>query len=237
MAKSSLSSLQDACKTAALVNPKNYKKDKKGRLVPNKKIIGKLCPDNCNNRGRCVNGKCRCFKGYASSDCSVNKRLPPKLTYMQSKGMCDLRKRGCRFESMHGQGFWEGHINCHIQKARVGIGECSCNSNFVRVVLAAGREKEGELEYLHRKSRCEMVIGGDDISSDIITLGTCFSMFVYVRARFRFAMIGGNLTAQSMESPRRIGGGIQIPETYCSCRLSFLFPPCRSGVPESLLAG
>ena len=134
MAKSSLSSLQDACKTAALVNPKNYKKDKKGRLVPNKNIIGKLCPDNCNNRGRCVNGKCRCFKGYASSDCSVNKRLPPKLTYMQSKGMCDLRKRGCRFESMHGRGFWEGHINCHIQKARVGIGECSCNSNFVRVV-------------------------------------------------------------------------------------------------------
>ena len=164
MAKSSLSSLQDACKTAALVNPKNYKKDKKGRLVPNKKIIGKLCPDNCNNRGRCVNGKCRCFKGYASSDCSVNKRLPPKLTYMQSKGMCDLRKRGCRFESMHGRGFWEGHINCHIQKARVGIGECSCNSNFVRVILAAGREKEGELEYLHRKSRCEMVIGGDDIT-------------------------------------------------------------------------
>ena len=40
-----------------------------------------------------------------------------------------------------------------------------------------------------------MVIGGDDINSDIITLGTCFSMFVYIRAGFRFAMIGGNLTA------------------------------------------
>ena len=50
--------------------------------------------------------------------------------------------------------------------------------------LAAGREKEGELattslklEYLHRKSRCEMLIGGDDISSDVITLGTCFHVF------------------------------------------------------------
>ena len=47
--------------------------------------------------------------------------------------------------------------------------------------LAAGREKEGELattslkfEYLHRKSRCEMLIGGDGISNDVITLGTCF---------------------------------------------------------------
>ena len=58
--------------------------------------------------------------------------------------------------------------------------------------LAAGRDKKGELattslefEYLHRKSRCEMLIGGDDISNDVITLGTCFSMFVYIRADWR----------------------------------------------------
>ena len=67
----------------------------------------------------------------------------------------------------------------------------------LRGALAAGPEKEGELattslefEYLHGKSRCEMLIGGDDISNDVITLGTCFSMFVYIRARFRFALIG-----------------------------------------------
>ena len=57
-----------------------------------------------------------------------------------------------------------------------------------------------------------MLIGGDDISNDVITLGTCFSMFVYFRPRFRFALIGGNLTAQSTGSQRGIGGGIQIPE-------------------------
>ena len=41
--------------------------------------------------------------------------------------------------------------------------------------LAAGGEKEGELAttslefvYLHRKSRCEMLIDGDDISNDVI---------------------------------------------------------------------
>ena len=58
-----------------------------------------------------------------------------------------------------------------------------------------------------------MVIGGDDISGDIITLGTCFSMFVYIRASFRFSMIGGNLTAQSTGSHRGFAGGIQIPVT------------------------
>ena len=75
----------------------------------------------------------------------------------------------------------------------------------------AGRKKKGELatmslefEYLHRKSRCELLIGGgDNISNDGITLGTCFSMFVYIRARFRLALSGRNLTAQSTGSRRR----------------------------------
>ena len=57
-----------------------------------------------------------------------------------------------------------------------------------------------------------MLIGGDDFSIDVITLGTCFSMFVYIRARFRFALIGENLTAQSTGSQRGMGGGIKIPE-------------------------
>ena len=67
-------------------------------------------------------------------------------------------------------------------------------------------EEEGELtttslevEYLHRKSRCKVLIGRDDINTD--------------GARFCFALIGGNLTAQWTGSHRGIGGGIQSPET------------------------
>ena len=58
-----------------------------------------------------------------------------------------------------------------------------------------------------------MLIGGDDISNDVITLDNCFSLFVYIRARFRFPLIGGNLTAQSTVSHRGIAGGIQNSET------------------------
>ena len=58
-----------------------------------------------------------------------------------------------------------------------------------------------------------MLIGGDDISNDVITLGTCFSMFVYIRACFRFPLIGENLTAQATRSHRAVGGEIQLPET------------------------
>ena len=47
--------------------------------------------------------------------------------------------------------------------------------------LATRREKEGgltttslEFEYLHWKSQCEMLIDGDDISNDVITLWHVF---------------------------------------------------------------
>ncbi|XP_060917162.1 tenascin-like isoform X3 [Labrus mixtus] len=29
------------------------------------------CPDNCQNRGRCSDGKCECFKGFGGDDCSL----------------------------------------------------------------------------------------------------------------------------------------------------------------------
>ena len=58
-----------------------------------------------------------------------------------------------------------------------------------------------------------MPIGGDDISNDVITLGSCFSMVVYIRALFRFALIRQDLTAQSTGSHRGIRVRIQIPET------------------------
>ena len=77
-----------------------------------------------------------------------------------------------------------------------------------------GKRKESlQLKYLHRKSRCKMLISVNDLSNDVITSGTCFSMFGYMRARFRFELIGGNLIAQSTASLRGIGVGIHIPET------------------------
>ena len=101
--------------------------------------------------------------------------------------------------------------------------------------LVAGREKEGaclEFEYLHRKSRCKIMIGRDDISNDIVTLSTWFSMFVYICAHFCFVLIGRNLTAQLTGSHKI---GIQIPETHWM--ISFLSPTRRQRSPESLLSG
>ena len=82
-----------------------------------------------------------------------------------------------------------------------------------------------------------MLIGEDDISNDVITLGTYFSMFVEICVCFCFALIVRNLTAQLTGSHGGIGGGIQIPETSHSFQLSFLFLPRCQKAPESLLAG
>ena len=56
-----------------------------------------------------------------------------------------------------------------------------------------GQEKEGvlattslEFKYVHPKSRRKMLIGGHDIRNDIITLGMCFLMFVYIHTCFCF---------------------------------------------------
>ena len=72
-----------------------------------------------------------------------------------------------------------------------------------------------------------MLIGGDEISNDVHTLSTCFSMFVYIRTCFCFALIGGNLTAQSTGSAT---GGLEVQFKFQSAlKLSFLFPPhCQS---------
>ena len=55
-----------------------------------------------------------------------------------------------------------------------------------------------------------MLIGGDDVSDDIINLGTCFSMLVSICNRFHFP--GQVRSGQWTGSHRRIGGGIQILE-------------------------
>ena len=62
--------------------------------------------------------------------------------------------------------------------------------------LTAGREKEGELrttslefEYLHRKSLCEMLIVGDDISNNVVTVNW---LVFFNESLFTFALISAS---------------------------------------------
>ena len=94
----------------------------------------------------------------------------------------------------------------------------------LRGTLVAGREKEGELaNYVSgiRISTSKKPMQNADWLRwrkwwrhyPWRVLSRVFQCFLYIRVRFRFALIGGNLTAQLTGSHRGIGGRIQIPET------------------------
>jgi len=60
-------------------------------------------------------------------------------------------------------------------------------------------------------------------------------MFVYIRARFRFALIGENLKLS-----RRLATGeleMEFKFQRRNCKLFFPFPPRRQSAPDNLLAG
>ena len=64
-----------------------------------------------------------------------------------------------------------------------------------------------------------MLIGGDDISNNVIT-----PWYVYIPARFRFALIGGKLTAQTTG---RVTGELDVELKFqiCSRKPLLPFPP------------
>ena len=83
-----------------------------------------------------------------------------------------------------------------------GYDELACEQALRRAMAEGLERKENsvattslEFKHLYRKSRSqmprailwllEMLIGGDDISNVVITLDTCFSMFVYICAYWR----------------------------------------------------
>ena len=79
-----------------------------------------------------------------------------------------------------------------------------------------------------------MLIGRDDKSNDVITLGKCFSMIVYVRSSRWLTDIFKQLSPRWTTGDLKVG--FQIPEKQLQA-LGFLFSPRRQSAPESSLAG
>ena len=108
----------------------------------------------------------------------------------------------------------------------------------LRGPLTAGREKEGDLattplefEYLHRKSRCEILIGGDDISNyDAITLGAC-----HVNVCLHSRWLAEIWVLSRRGATGELEGEFKFQKR--SFKLSFFFPPHSQSAPESSLAG
>ena len=114
---------------------------------------------------------------------------------------------------------WKQHVAAHFfQMLTYSLDDKPASKLSGVCWWRGGKRKESLQLHLRNLNICiekvnvKMLIGRDDISNDIITLGTCFLKFVYIRAHCHFALIGGNLTTQSTGRHRGIGGGIEIPE-------------------------
>ena len=79
-----------------------------------------------------------------------------------------------------------------------------------------------------------MLIGEDDISNDLITLG----MFFF-KGLFTYALVSAShWLAEIWQLSWRVSTGeleVEFKFQRCSCKLSFLFPPHRQSILESLL--
>ncbi|XP_034039115.1 tenascin-N [Thalassophryne amazonica] len=85
-----------------------------------------ICPDDCNDNGRCVDGKCVCHQGYTGHNCS-QQMCPDNCN---DKGHCVDGKCIC-FQHFTGE-------TCSVQKCPSGCsgngrcvdGQCVCNKGF-----------------------------------------------------------------------------------------------------------
>uniref|UniRef100_A0A8C6SN45 Tenascin N n=1 Tax=Neogobius melanostomus TaxID=47308 RepID=A0A8C6SN45_9GOBI len=87
---------------------------------------GSTCPDDCNDNGRCVNGKCVCMEGYTGHDCS-QLACPDNCN---DKGQCVNGKCVC-FPHFTGE-------DCSVQRCpndcigngKCVDGQCVCDEGF-----------------------------------------------------------------------------------------------------------
>ena len=107
---------------------------------------------------------------------------------------------------------------------RVGKGRSTCN--YVSLIWISAS----------KKSMQNADLRSDDVSNDIITLGMCFSLFVYLH------LCSFLLRADWWKSDNSVDGEtreleVEFKFKRCSCKLSFLFPPHHQSALESLLSG
>ena len=88
-----------------------------------------------------------------------------------------------------------------------------------------------------KRTRCKMLIGGDDISNDAITIGACFHVFFNVCLHSRSFPLRADMQTSDSSVDGEPQGNERRKFQKRSCQLSFLFPPRGQSAPESLLAG
>ncbi|XP_071957013.1 von Willebrand factor D and EGF domain-containing protein-like [Antedon mediterranea] len=122
IAKDTILILQERCKVVLTKNPFYWEKTENGTLAPPTDILDKICVNECNGMGECVNGTCQCYDGLGGSDCSISLVEPPLVFAVLGDGICDVQERPCKSAKVFGKNFLEEmNITCHLQ--HIGVNE------------------------------------------------------------------------------------------------------------------
>ncbi|XP_052274252.1 von Willebrand factor D and EGF domain-containing protein-like isoform X4 [Dreissena polymorpha] len=80
------------------------------------------CPNDCDNHGQCMNGKCRCDNGYIGDDCSVDSNAAPIIVGIPDRGLCDIKERPCKQTAVIGRNFVESaKLSCRLTPIQVAF--------------------------------------------------------------------------------------------------------------------
>ena len=118
---------------------------------------------------------------------------------------------------------WDNHSDCQSSMVLSYV-SCVCTyvwaavkglarEQAIRGALAAGRERKGELATTSLEFIMNIYIkkvDADCLLAEMTLVMTSLLLARVFQCLFTFALIGGNLTAQSTRSQRGNGGGIQI---------------------------
>jgi hypothetical protein len=94
--------------------------------------VSSSCPKNCNGKGECVKGACKCFVGYTGSDCSMN--ACPVLC--NGNGLYENGKCKCNYG-------WHG-TECDLPIDQCEIADCNGNGQCINGVCICSQGFEGK---------------------------------------------------------------------------------------------
>ncbi|XP_060067972.1 von Willebrand factor D and EGF domain-containing protein-like [Ylistrum balloti] len=109
------------CQDTVLRDVHNYAIGPDRKRIPPADVTTHLCPNQCNRRGLCQQGVCKCQTGYIGDDCSVQSGVTPVVSRIRGGGLCDVRDRKCMKVQVIAEHLIAGpNLKCRYKKAEVG---------------------------------------------------------------------------------------------------------------------
>ncbi|XP_057305119.1 uncharacterized protein LOC130642063 [Hydractinia symbiolongicarpus] len=99
--QSIIDSMTSSCTETILKGVNKYwVRNNNGTLIPPATVGNSICPNDCSEKGQCINSTCFCSFGFEGEDCSIERNKPPSV--VAGVEVCDGRTKSCLTVSVVG---------------------------------------------------------------------------------------------------------------------------------------